>query len=190
MNKLRYDKLSNIEKVTAELIRDGNIIGWFQGRMEAGPRALGCRSILADPRLSGMKEKVNNRAKFRDEWRPFCPSVLADKANEYFESSYFHPFMILAFNVKPDKVNKIPAVVHIDGSARPQMVSSEDNPRYYKMIQYFNELTGIPIVLNTSFNVKGEPVVCSPLDAIRCFYGTGLDYLIIGDFLLSKEMDS
>jgi len=130
INKLEYEKLSNIEHRTAELICDGNIVGWFQGRMEAGPRALGARSILADPRKFEMKDKINKKVKFRDEWRPFCPSILADRADKYFASSYFHPFMILAFQVRKSKLQTIPAVVHIDGTSRPQMVTSQNNHKF------------------------------------------------------------
>lgn len=186
-NKLRYKKLKNAPRTAAELLHDGKIIGWFQGRMEAGPRALGGRSILANPLEAGVKDKVNNEVKFRHPWRPFCPSILHEKADEFFENSYFHPFMILAFDVKKGKIGKIPAVVHVDGTARPQMIRKEDNEKYYELIRNFGELTGAPVVLNTSFNVKGEPIVCSPLDGIRCFYGTGMDCLIIGDFLLTKD---
>ncbi|OGV63234.1 MAG: hypothetical protein A3K19_13070 [Lentisphaerae bacterium RIFOXYB12_FULL_65_16] len=185
-NKLTYRKLENVPRAAAELLRDDKIIGWFQGRMEAGPRALGGRSILASPLKADMKDRVNDQVKFRDPWRPFCPSVLYEKAGEYVEHMCFHPFMILAFKVRQERVKDIPAVVHVDGTARPQMVRREDNERYYEMIKCFGEMTGVPVVLNTSFNVKGEPIVCSPLDAIRCFYGTGLDALVMGDFLLTK----
>jgi len=184
--KLKYRKIRSPSKLAAELLDQGKIIGWFQGRMEAGPRSLGSRSILADPRKIEMKDKINNEVKFRDPWRPFCPSVLEDYSQEYFENNYYHPFMIMAFDVKVDKCDKIPAVVHIDNTARPQMVRKDENEKYYSLIKYFYSLTGVPVVLNTSLNIKGEPIVCSPRDAIKCFFGTGLDALIIKNFILTK----
>jgi len=183
----KYEYHEDIERVSAELIAKGNIIGWFQGRMEMGPRALGNRSILADPTDEKMADKVNMQVKHREPWRPFAPSILAEYANEYFENSYPSPFMILSFRVKKDKWKIIPSVVHIDGTTRPQTVTKEDNPRYYKLIQEFEKIKGVPVLLNTSFNDKGEPIVCSPQDAIKSFKKTNLDYLAIGNFLVYKQ---
>lgn len=185
--KLPYEKLINPEKTIAELIYDGKIIGLFRGRMEFGPRALGNRSILADPRDFEMKDKVNNSVKYREWWRPFAPSILEEFYFEYLNARFLSPFMILSFPVKEDKKEKIPAVVHIDGSARPQSVNKEINPFYYNLINEFYKKTGVPVLLNTSFNLKGEPIVCSPFDAIRTFYTSGLDFLIIEDFIVYKK---
>jgi carbamoyltransferase len=134
-----------------------------------------------------MADKVNMQVKHREPWRPFAPSILAEYANEYFENSYPSPFMILSFRVKKDKWKIIPSVVHIDGTTRPQTVTKEDNPRYYKLIQEFEKIKGVPVLLNTSFNDKGEPIVCSPQDAIKSFKKTNLDYLAIGNFLVYKQ---
>ncbi len=183
---LNYNKLEEIEKITAKLLSEGKIVGWFQGRMEVGPRALGARSILADPRDAKMKDKLNAKVKFRESWRPFCPSILYEDISEYLEKPCFHPFMILTFNIKEGMRSKIPSVVHIDGTARPQTVRKEDNERYWKSLNEFKKLTGTPVVLNTSFNIKGEPIVCSPKDAIDCFLKTGIDVLAIGDFIVKK----
>jgi len=184
--KLKYERLINPSKVVAELIYDGKIIGIFQGRMEFGPRALGNRSILADPRHSSMKDKVNNSVKYREWWRPFAPTILEDKYFEFFDTKFLSPFMILSFPVKKEMREKIPATVHVDGTARPQSLNKKINPFYYEIISEFYKKTGVPALLNTSFNLKNEPIVCSPLDAIRTFYTSGLDYLILENFLVSK----
>jgi len=162
------------------------VIGWFQGRMELGPRALGCRSILASAGSAEMKEIVNARIKFREEFRPFAPSVLEERAQDYFETDDPDPFMLFTARVRPEKVRQIPAVTHVDGTARIQSVNRRTNPLYWELISEYSKLTGVPVILNTSFNVKGEPIVCTPTDAIRCFYSTGLDYLVMGNFLVSK----
>ncbi len=185
--KLPHEKLGNPEKVIAELIADGKIVGLFKGRMEFGPRALGARSILADPRKQEMKDKVNNSVKYREWWRPFAPSILEEYYYEYLDAKHLSPFMILSFPVKKDKRNKIPAVTHVDGSARPQSVNKKINPFYWNVINEFYRKTNIPVVLNTSFNLKGEPIVCSPFDAIRTFYTSGLDALILENFLIIKK---
>ncbi len=169
----------------AEAIASGLIVGWFQGRMEWGPRALGNRSILADPRRAGMKDVLNLKIKNRESFRPFCPSILLEHAPEYFESSYPEPFMLKVYRVKPDKREFIPAVTHVDGTGRLQTVSKEENPRYYKLIERFYRLTGVPVLLNTSFN-ENEPIVRSPDDAIDCFLRTEIDLLIIGDRILAR----
>ena len=183
---IMYEYHEEIEKVTAELIAKGNIIGWFQGRMEVGPRALGNRSILADPTDENMKDKVNSQVKHRESFRPFCPSMLEASMDEYLENAYPSPFMILSFRVKKEKWKEIPSVVHIDGTCRPQTVTKETNPRYYKLIKEFEKIKGVPVLLNTSFNDNGESIVCSPEDAISSFKRTNLDYLAIGNFLIRR----
>ncbi|MDX1959915.1 MAG: carbamoyltransferase C-terminal domain-containing protein [Leptospiraceae bacterium] len=185
--KVNYSKLENPSYTAAELISFGKIIGWFQGRLEFGDRALGNRSILADPRNPEMKDKVNETIKYRESFRPFAPSILIEKFSEYFEDATPTPFMEKVFPIKKEKQSLIPAVTHVDGTGRLQTVSKEQNLLYYSLIQEFEKLTGIPIVLNTSFNLKGEPMVSSPKDAIRTFFTSGLDALIIGDFLIVKK---
>ena len=187
-HRVQYYKLKNASKVAAKLIFDGKIIGWYQGKSELGPRALGSRSILADPRPAENKNIVNARIKFREEFRPFAPSVLEEYVSEWFELDTISPYMLMIPKVKENKRNIIQAVTHVDGTARPQTVNKLVNPKYYSLIKFFYQLTNCPIVLNTSFNVKNEPIVDSPVDAIRCFYSTGLDYLIIGDYILSKNI--
>ena len=184
--KLRYTRLSDPAKVTAELLVAGKIIGWFQGRMEFGPRALGSRSILADPRDPEMNAKVNNAVKFREWWRPFAPSMLAEVAGEYLASAPDSPFMILALPVRPEKHGVIPAVTHVDGTARPQTVEQQVNPLYWRLIKEFGNRSGVPVVMNTSFNLRGEPIVNSPTDAVRTFFSSGMDALVIGPFLVEK----
>lgn len=184
--KLRYKCLTDAAATAADLISQGRIIGWFQGRMEFGPRALGSRSILADPRDPEMNTKVNNAVKFREWWRPFAPSLKKEAAEEYLESATDSPFMILTAQVRPEKRSVIPAVTHVDGSARPQTVEKEINPLYWRLLDEFEKRTGVPVVLNTSFNLRGEAIVHTPTDALRTFYSSGMDALIIGDFLLEK----
>ncbi len=174
----------------AEALADQKIIGWFQGRMEMGPRALGNRSILADPRTMEMKDLLNARVKFRESFRPFAPSVLEEKAGEWFETDYPSPYMILVYDVLEDQRDKVPAITHVDGTGRVQTVSREHNQRYYDLIASFGERTGVPIVLNTSFNIRGMPIVNTPQDAIECFLTTGMDVLFIGDYMLAKQTDS
>ena len=183
LNNLKFDYYDDISGICAELLSKGNVIGWFQGRMEVGPRALGNRSILADPRNAKMKDVVN-KFKRREPWRPFAPSLIAEAAKEYLIDPYPSPFMILTFEVKPEKIKEIPAVVHIDGTTRPHTVKKHINPIYWKLIKNFEEETSIPVILNTSFNVRGEPIVCSPQDAIDNFINTSLDYLILGNYLI------
>lgn len=178
-----------IERAAARLLAKGKIVGWFQGRMEFGPRALGNRSILADPRKAEMKDILNERVKHRESFRPFAPAVLADRADRYFTSAEDATFMTKTANVVPHVRQLIPAVVHVDGTARLQTVSKETNPKFYRLIEHFAHLTTIPVVLNTSFNVRGEPIVCTPADAIHCYLGTGMDALAIGNFLLVKKTD-
>jgi len=184
--KLDAQRVADPSVVAADLLAAGKIIGWVQGRMEFGPRALGNRSILADPRDPEMTVKVNNAVKFREWWRPFAPSMLAEVASEYIESATDSPFMILTAQVRPEKRNVIPAVTHADGSARPQTVERDVNPLYWNLINEFGKRTGVPVVMNTSFNLRGEPIVSTPTDAIRTFFTSGLDVLVIGDFVVNK----
>jgi len=171
----------------AALLCDNKVVGWFQGRMEFGPRALGNRSILANPMNPRMKEIINSKIKFRESFRPFAPAVLAERAGEFFElRGHDSPFMLLTPLVRPEKRALIPAVTHADGTARVQTVSREINPCFYGLIAAFGEQTRVPVLLNTSFNVRGEPIVCAPRHAVDCFLKTGLDYLVLGNMLVGK----
>src|SRR6266436_3716444 len=170
----------------AAIVADGKILGWFQGRAEWGPRALGNRSIVADPRRADMKDILNRRIKHREIFRPFAPSILAENTAEYFEKSHPSPFMTLAYCVRAEKRDKIPAPTHVDGTGRLQTVTREANPRYHALISAFRDLTGEPVVLNTSFN-DNEPIVCGPEEAIDCFLRTQMDALVLGDFLISRS---
>ncbi|HTA60586.1 MAG TPA: carbamoyltransferase C-terminal domain-containing protein [Candidatus Baltobacteraceae bacterium] len=184
--KIRYSPLSDPAATAAEMLSQGKILGWYQGRMEFGPRALGGRSILADPRDPEMNIKVNNAVKFREWWRPFAPSFKKEAAPEYLESAYDSPFMILTAQVRPEKRSVIPSVTHVDGSARPQTVEKEINSLYYRLIDEFGKRTGVPVVMNTSFNLRGEAIVHTPTDAIRTFFSSGMDALLLGSFLVEK----
>jgi carbamoyltransferase len=184
--KITYQRLENPAETAADLLVKGQLVGWYQGREEFGPRALGNRSILADPRDVRNRDRVNNAVKFREEWRPFAPSVLEEAGNSYFENYHTTPFMTLTFQVKPEKKAEIAAAVHIDGSARVQSVTRDQNERYYDLIKSFAARTGVPAVLNTSFNLKGEAIVNSPFDAIRTFYTSGLDALFLDRYLVTK----
>jgi carbamoyltransferase len=180
-------RCENIFAESAKLLSEGHVLGWFQDRSEFGPRALGNRSILADPRTAGMKEKLNKRVKHRQAFRPFAPVALAERAHEIFESDRESPFMLLAERVRPEWRDRIPAVVHVDGTARVQTIREDQNERLYRLLKEFDAITGVPLLLNTSFNVKGEPIVETPEDAIRCFLTTGIDYLVLQDVLMSKK---
>jgi carbamoyltransferase len=169
----------------AAIVADGKILGWFQGRAEWGPRALGNRSIVADPRRADMKDILNRRIKHREIFRPFAPSILAEATGEWFEHSHPSPFMTLAYAVRPEKRALIPAPTHVDGTGRLQTVTKEANPRYHALISAFRDLTGVPVVLNTSFN-DNEPIVCRPEEAIDCFLRTKMDALVLGDFLVTR----
>jgi len=199
--RLNYDGIVNR---VSDLIISGKVIGWFQGRMEFGPRALGSRSIIGDARNPDMQSKMNLKIKYRESFRPFAPAVLNDNAPEWFELNKESPYMLLTAGVRPEKRLKaspeaegldklkitrslIPAVTHVDYSARVQTVKKEENPLYYDLIREFSRKTGCPVIINTSFNVRGEPLVLSPDDAYRCFMRTGIDYLMLGSFLLNKE---
>lgn len=171
---------------TAAVIAEGKILGWYQGRAEWGPRALGNRSIVADPRRPEMKEILNQRIKHREIFRPFAPSILAERTGEWFENSYPSPFMTLAYSVRPEKRDKIPAPTHVDGTGRLQTVTAEANPRYHALISEFEKQTGVPVVLNTSFN-DNEPIVCRPEEALDCFLRTRMDALVLGNYLITRE---
>lgn len=179
-------QLDDVAAEAARLIAEGQVIGWFQGRMELGPRALGNRSILADPRSTVIRDKVND-IKRRERWRPLAPAVLAERAGEFFQMTVPSDFMLFAAQVRDEKRQAIAGVVHVDGSARPQTVRRSQNPPLYDLLSAFDRLTGIPILLNTSFNDAGEPIVCSPADAIRTFLATGLDSLVIEDWLVVRK---
>ena len=183
----KYQKFEDIESVTAQYISKGYIVGWFQGRSEIGPRALGNRSILADPRQADMKDILNERVKFREFFRPFAPSVLWECQTDYFDLDIINPYMLIVSEVNEDKRSQIPAVTHVDNTGRIQTVIKEYNPRYHKLITEFKKITGVPVVLDTSFNIKGEPIVETPTDAINCSLGTNIDVLIVGDYLLKKD---
>ena len=171
---------------TAAIIAEGKILGWYQGRAEWGPRALGNRSIVADPRRPDMKEVLNRRIKHREIFRPFAPSILAEKTGEWFEKAYPSPFMTLAYAVRPEKRDKIPAPTHVDGTGRLQTVTREANAKYHALISEFERQTGVPVVLNTSFN-DNEPIVCRPEEALDCFLRTQMDALVLGDYLIEKK---
>ncbi len=205
----KYQQLEDDELLpqVAEILAEGNVVGWFQGRMEFGPRALGSRSILGDPRSQSMQSVMNLKIKYRESFRPFAPSVLAERVSDYFELDRSSPYMLLVAPIKEDlripmtpqqeqlfglerlKVPRstIPAVTHVDYSARIQTVHKETNPRYYELIRHFEQKTGCGLLVNTSFNVRGEPIVCTPEDAYRCFMGTEMDYLVLENFLLAKS---
>jgi len=206
-HKYRAEEISS---VAADLLAQEKVIGWFQGRMEFGPRALGARSIIGDARSPAMQATMNLKIKFRESFRPFAPSVLKEKASDYFEIDKESPYMLLVADVKKerqrkmtqdeeglwgiDKLNvirsEIPAVTHVDYSARVQTVDKETNPAYYALIEQFYKKTGCPVVINTSFNVRGEPIVCTPEDAYRCFMRTNIDYLVVGNYVLDKTEQS
>ena len=206
-NNAKYIKYEHKEMLnkTASLLSDGLIIGWFQGRMEFGPRSLGNRSILADPRLPNIRSDINMRVKFRESFRPFAPSVLKEKVNEYFDIRTESPYMLFVAPVTESQLienngdqlegldrlsalrSKIPSVTHVDGSARVQTVSEKNNPLFCKLIKSFEKITNCAVLLNTSFNVRGEPIVCTPDDAYKCFVNTAIDYLVIGNFILKRD---
>jgi carbamoyltransferase len=205
----KFDTVSESEMIdqTAQALADGKAVGWFQGRMEFGPRSLGGRSILGDPRSEKMQKTLNLKVKYRESFRPFAPSVLREDVSEWFEADYDSPYMLLVDDVKKDKriqmtkgeeslfgIDKlnikrssIPAVTHVDYSARIQTVHKETNPKYHALITKFKEKTGCSVVVNTSFNVRGEPIVCTPKDAFKCFMGTELDVLVVGNCVLRKK---
>jgi carbamoyltransferase len=177
-----------VRKIAAAIAR-GQIVGWFQGGAEFGPRALGNRSILADPRPARIRDHINAKIKFREDFRPFAPAVIAQDASTYFDCQYASPHMLLTAPVRPEWCSAIPAVVHRDGSARIQTVTSESNPRFYALLEMFRDVTGLGVLLNTSLNRRGMPIVETPEDAILLFLYTALDMLVVGDLVLSKPPD-
>jgi len=186
-NKITYREADDVERYVAERIADGALVGWFDGRLELGPRALGNRSILADPRTVESRDRVNRFVKHREEWRPFAPSMLESAANEYLVDGEPAPYMITAFDVEPEKRDDLRAVLHpADDSTRPQTVNEDQNPRYHGMISEFEDVTGVPVVLNTSFNDHAEPIVNTPTEALKDFFGMGLDTLVLRDFVVEK----
>jgi carbamoyltransferase len=190
-NRIEFTKPDDIASTVAERIADGALAGWFQGRMEMGPRALGNRSIIADPRTEESLDRVNNHVKHREEWRPFAPSILEDAMGDFVVDPEPAPYMIKTFEMSEDARDRIPAVLHPgDGTTRPQSIRRDQNPRYYDLIDAFAELTGVPVVLNTSFNDHGEPIVNRPAEAIKDFFGMGLDVVAVGDILVEKPSAS
>ena len=184
--QIKYQKLQNVESHAAISISKGLVIGWFQGNIEFGDRALGNRSILADPRNKNMKKIVNEKIKYREKFRPFAPAVLEEEAYKYFDNLKNSNYMEMALMVKKNKINLIPAVTHIDGTARLQTVTKKFNKKFYDLINEFYKLTNIPILLNTSFNIQGEPIVCSVEDALKNFYLSGLDIMYLNNFVIKK----
>lgn len=184
--KVPYKKLQNVAEETAEILAQDKIIGWFQGRMEFGPRALGSRSILASPISQSMQARLNE-VKDREDFRPVAPVVLEEDAADWFEHAGYSPYMLFIYDVKPEKADLIPAVRHVDGTARIQTVNRNQHPAYYDLIKAFKQKTGVPVLVNTSFNTLGKPIVCSPRDAIECFWTSPFDALVIGSFLLEKK---
>lgn len=184
--RIPFKKLSSLSEVTNELIK-GKICGWFQGKMEFGPRALGNRSILSHPNIRGMKDKINANIKHREPWRPFAPSIIEEKGSVLFKNYSYNPFMTITYKTTPSGKSLLSQAIHIDQTARIQSVRKAVNPKFYSLLQSFFQRTRIPALLNTSFNDSGEPIVCSPRDAIRTFFSTGLDILILGDYILRKE---
>lgn len=182
---LKVENPDELCAMTAREIAGGKVVGWFQGRMEWGPRALGNRSIVVDPRRAEMKDVLNARIKRREPFRPFAPSVLLEKTGEYFEKDYPDPFMIKVYPVRPEKRALIPAVTHVDGSGRLQTVRREDNPLYWRLIKEFEKISGVPVVLNTSFN-ENEPIVCTPSEALNCFTRTKMDVLVMGNWIVRR----
>lgn len=187
LRNISYRRLEGVEEFIAQKLAEDKIVGWFQGRMESGPRGLGARSILMSANKSENKDIINSRVKFREAFRPFCPSIIWEKKEDYLENPRNEFFMISSFTCKKEKRNKVPAVVHADYSLRPQMVKKETNPRFWKLISEFGKITGEYVVLNTSFNIMGEPIINHPREAIKCFYDNGLDYLVLGNLVLSKR---
>ena len=180
------DPIDEMCRVTARLIADGNVVGWFQGRMEWGARALGNRSILADPRRADMPDLINLKIKFREKFRPFAPSILEDAVRDYFIDPAADPFMQQVYPVREDKRNILPAVTHVDGTGRLQTVNELQNPLYYRLIREFEKITGVPVLLNTSFN-ENEPIVDTPAQALACFLRTRMDALVVGNTMLIRQ---
>jgi carbamoyltransferase len=184
--KVPYRKLANVAEETANILARDRIIGWFQGRMEFGPRALGSRSILASPINASMQARLNE-VKDREDFRPVAPAVLEEDAAEWFAGAGPSPFMLFVYDVQPGKADKIPAVRHVDGTARIQTVNEGQHPRYHALLRAFKARTGVPVLVNTSFNTLGKPIVCTPRDAVECFWSSPFDALVIGSYLIEKD---
>jgi carbamoyltransferase len=183
--KLKYRRPADLAGDVARLLAEDRIIGWFQGRMEFGPRALGGRSILASPLGADMQQRLNE-IKDREDFRPVAPVVLEEEAQSWFRDARVSPFMLFVHEVAADKAERIPAVRHVDGTARIQTINRAQNPLYYDLIRAFGERTGVPVLVNTSFNTRSEPIVCTPRDAVECFWTSPIDALAIGPFVLEK----
>lgn len=183
--KVRYRKFDNVASEAAKILAQDKVIGWYQGRMEFGPRALGSRSILASPIHAEMQARLND-IKDREDFRPVAPVVLEEDAGDWFNGAFYSPYMLFVFDVKDDKADLIPAVRHVDGTARIQTINKNQHPCYYALLNEFKKLTGVPVLVNTSFNTRGEPIVCTPRDAVECFWTSPFDALVIGSFLLEK----
>ncbi|MBC7698776.1 MAG: carbamoyltransferase [Bacteroidia bacterium] len=184
--KPTFTRVENAPQKAAELLASGNPLAWLQGRMEFGPRSLGCRSILGDPSYPGVADRINAQIKYRERWRPFCPSILDKFAEDILQTNHPAPYMTFTFDVADKWKSRIPEVVHEDGTARAQVVTHATNPRYYELIEHLEKLRGIPVVLNTSLNRRGEPMICSPTDALNMFFGCDLEYLMMEDVLVTK----
>jgi len=184
---VKWQRMTNVTAETAKILADGNPVSWFQGHMEFGPRALGNRSILGSPSHPGVADRINAQIKYRERWRPFCPSMLDTIAPEILQTDHPSPYMTFTFDVAESWKSRIPEVVHEDGTARAQIVTKATNPRYYSLLQEMEKLTGNGVVLNTSLNRRGEPMVCSPTDALNMFFGSDLEYLVMEDILITKD---
>jgi len=181
-----WQVLDDVPRQTAQLLAAGHPVAWFHGRLEFGPRALGGRSILGCPSVAGISDRINEQIKFRERWRPFCPSVLDRVAPDMLQTQHPAPFMTITFDVAPEWQARVPEVVHEDGTARVQVVEPHTNPRYYELLEHMETLTGNGVLLNTSLNRRGEPMVCSPDDALGMFMGSDLEYLVLEDYLVTK----
>jgi len=184
--RLPYTYSKQITDIASTLLAEGKVLAWFQGAMEYGPRALGNRSILANPSVPGISDEINQRIKFREKWRPFCPSILPEYAKEILAQDHPAPYMTIGFDVTPEWKERIKEAVHVNDTLRPQVVDPETNPKFYNLLKEFHNKTKLPVLINTSLNKRGEPMVCSPQDAINMFYGSGLEYMILGDYLITK----
>jgi carbamoyltransferase len=186
-SKLPYRRLEHLTEEVADILVQDKVIGWFQHRMEFGPRALGARSILASPLSASMQARLNE-IKDREDFRPVAPVVLEEEAGNWFAHAGESPFMLFVYDVLPEKAERIPAVRHVDGTARIQTINHRQHPLYYDLVKAFQASTGVPVLVNTSFNTRGQPIVCSPRDAVQCFWTSPLDALVIGSFLLEKPV--
>jgi len=186
ISKAKYTYVDSPEKEAARLIAEGNIVGWYQGKMEFGPRALGSRSILADPTRPDMKGLINKYVKHREEFRPFAPSVKKEAQEKYFNINFDSPFMTFVFEVKDSYKNILPAITHVDQTARVHTVERQSDPLYWGLLDEFEKIKKVAVVLNTSFNIMGEPIVNTPQEALRCFFATGMDALVMGHYLIKK----